>query len=280
MMKTCLLAAAALAASAVASAAAPSTIAFDPSPDAAARRIVNVVFAEYLQQRVGASVETAVIDLDGDKTGEVLARFVHTGSCLDDLKTCRTVVMKYQGRSGWKIVLDQPAASVAFQPDNMGVPAPLVIDGVAWKWGKGRYEPDGSALGKDVSFSDVPKESAGSYASAFGEGAKKLAAGNFGVKLRYSSAKLADGKDTLVVTMNGKVACGDVTGCPVRILAKDGEAWKPVLSTSSKGKVAMADSVRGGYHDVVVETNLGYAVYGWNGSGYSVAKRLEAVKGE
>lgn len=278
MKSAALLAFATLLASSAAALAAPAPVAFDPSPDAAARRIVNVVFAEYLQQRVGVNVETAVIDLDSDGTGEILARFVHTGSCLADMKTCRTVVLEHRNRQGWKIVYDQPTAAVAFEKENQGVPSPLVMDGLTWKWGASRYEPDGNTLGKDVAFSDVPSASVDSYAVAFGEGARKLAAGGYGVKFRYSGD--AVGKDTLVVSMNGKVVCGDVTGCPVRILAKDGKTWKPVLSTSSKGRIAVSDTVRGGYHDVVMQTGLGYAVYGWNGNGYSIAKRVEAVKGE
>lgn len=277
MMKA-VLTAAFLAATASAAFAAAGPVAFDPSPDASARRIVNVVFAEYLQQRVGASVETAVIDLDGDGTGEILARFVHTGSCLEDMKTCRTVVLRHKPTRGWGIVLDQPSATVAFAPDNLGVPSPLTLDGLVWQWGRSRYEPQADSIGKDVSFSDVPAASAASYAAAFGEGAKKLASGNYGVKLHYSADRLADGKDTLVLSMDGKVACGELTGCPVRVLAKEGETWKTILSTSSKGKVAVADAVRGGYHDLIVQTPLGYAVYGWTGNAYTVAKRLEAVK--
>lgn len=262
----------------VTSTASASPIVFDSASDSQARRVVNVVFAEYLQERVGVTVETAVVDLNNDRTGEIFARFVHTGSCVDSMTKCRTVVIRHEQGRGWRIVLDRMAASVDYAAHSQSVPGPLKLDGVTWKWGKARYEPDGSTLGETVSFKDVPAANSQSFAAAFGQGAQKLAAGNHGVKLKYSDLKVADGAETLLVKMEGSIVCGDVTGCPVRLLQKNGDTWAPVLSTTTKGDLAVTDTVRAGYKDLVVKTDLGFAVLGWNGSGYAVADRLEAVK--
>jgi len=270
-----------LAALALASFLAPAAnaapVAFDASPEAPARRIVNVVFAQYLQERVGASIETAVLDLDGDGTGEIAVRFVHTGSCAEGLKKCRTAVIRHDAGE-WRIVLDRHAESLDFGGPSGPLPGPLAVDGVTWRWGKGfAYAPDGKGLGTEVSFQAVPAASAQSYAAAFGEGAQRLAAGGHGVRISYSTDKVADGAETMLVKMEGGVSCGEATGCPVRLLRKDGDKWTPVLSTTTKGKLAVTDTVRAGYRDIVVETKLGYAVLGWNGNGYAVADRFEST---
>lgn len=279
MSKTALILAALAAFAMAISPSRAAQVSFDASPDSAARRVVNVVFAEYLQERVGVSVETAVLDLDNDKTGEILVRFVHSGSCAEDMKRCRTAVLRYW-QGAWSIVLDRPAATVAFDGSKYDVPGPLTIDGTTWNWGARRYEPDGSKLGDDVKFQDVPQANMESYAAAFGAGAQKIAKPAYGIKLAYSGTKIADGADTLIVKMDGRSACGDVSGCPIRVLKKNGDKWATVLSTSSKGKVAVSKTVRGGYHDLVVQTALGYAVMGWNGKAYAVADRIEAIKSE
>lgn len=261
-------------------AAAAAPVAFDPSPDAPARRIVNVVFANYLQDRIGASVETAVLDLDNDGTGEIAVRFVHTGSCAEGLRKCRTAVISHDNGE-WKIVFDRYVETLEFEPRSGRIPGPIVADGITWTWGAGyAYAPDGRELGEDVSLQPVPAASAQSYAAAFGPGAQKLAEGGHGVRFSYAQDAIAGGAETIIVKMEGGPSCGEATGCPVRILRKDGEKWVPVLSTTTKGKLAVMDTVRAGYRDLVVETKLGYAVLGWNGSGYAVAERYErAVSG-
>src|SRR5690606_37082130 len=136
--------AAAIAAFLVPAAALASPIAFDTSPDAPARRIVNVVFAQYLQERIGASVETAVLDLDNDGTGEIAVRFVHTASCAEGLKKCRTALISHE-RGDWKIVFDRYAETLEFRPHDGRIPGPIIADGVPWKWSRGHaYAPDGS----------------------------------------------------------------------------------------------------------------------------------------
>ncbi len=267
---------AALVISASALQAAP--LAFDDSPRAQARTVVNVVFGDYLAQRVAAKVETAVVDLDKDGVGEIVARFVHTGSCSADMKVCRTAVIRHD-KKNWRIVLDHPAAAVETLDGVNGVPAPVKFDRVTWKWKFPTYAPTADGMGDLVSMDEVPQDTVASLAPAFGSGAAKLIASDPRYSLSFSKPKISGKDEFLAVTLAGGAACGDKTGCPVRILRKEKDGWRPVLSTSAANSVLLGNTQRGGYRDLVVDTKLGFAVYGWNGSKYILADRVEAPEG-
>lgn len=253
-------------------------LAFDDSPRAQARTVVNVVFGDYLAQRVAAKVETAVVDLDKDGVGEIVARFVHTGSCSADMKVCRTVVIRHDQKN-WRIVLDHPAATVEALPGPNGVPAPVKFDRVTWKWKFPTYAPTADGMGDAVSMDKVPQDSVSSLAPAFGVGAAKLIASDPRYSLSFAKPKVSDTDEFIAVKLDGGSACGEKTGCPLRILRKEKDGWRPVLSTSAARSVLLGNSQRGGYRDLVVDTKLGFAVYGWNGSKYILADRVEAPEG-
>jgi hypothetical protein len=268
--------AAALLLSATALQAAP--LAFDDSPTAQARTVVNIVFGEYLAQRVAAKVETAVVDLDNDGVGEIAARFVHTGSCSADMKICRTAIIRHDKKS-WKIVLDHPAATVEKLAGVNGVPAPVKIDKVTWKWDFPTYAPSTEGIGDFVRLERVPTETAASLVPAFGEGATKLVSSDPRYFLSYARPKISSKDEFMVLSLNGGSACGDKTGCPVRVLRKDKDGWRQTLATSAMTSVYLGNAQRDGYRDLVVDTKKGFAVYGWNGSQYALADRVEAPEG-
>jgi hypothetical protein len=261
-----------------ASALQAAPLAFDDSPRAQARTVVNVVFGDYLAQRVAAKVETAVVDLDKDGVGEIVARFVHSGSCTADMKVCRTVVIRHDNKN-WRIVLDHPAATVEALDGPNGVPAPVKIDRVTWKWKYPTYAPTADGMGESVSMDRVPQNTVASLAPAFGVGAAKLIASDPRYTLSFAKPKISDKDEFLAVTLDGGSACGEKTGCPVRILRKEKDGWRPVLSTSAASAVFLGSAQRGGYRDLVVDTKQGFAVYGWNGGKYILADRVEAPEG-
>jgi len=256
-----------------------SALTLDPSPDAQGRSVVNGVFGQYIAQRVGVQVETALVDIEGDNVAEVVVRFVHSDSCRANLRQCRTVVLRHGDDKNWGIVLDRPADIIDVpKPERSWKFVEIKVDGKAWIWNGKAYAPAPGSLGQKVAFSPVPKETAKALAAAFGPGAVLLAdSPDTGVSYEYARAQVADQGEFLLVRMKGDVACGDVTGCPVRLLQKDGASWRTILDGSSIGDVEVSQVVRGGWKDVVLGTRNGFAVMGWNGKSYGLADTVEAT---
>lgn len=248
---------------------------FDASPNNNARRIVNVLFADYIQARTGIQVYAGLTDLDDDKVGEIVVRFVHSASCLPGMKVCRTVVVRHDEIKGWQVVLDRYAETIEVLPGRPRVPAPIRTDKVTWTYDYPSYRPDFSSLGSEIAFGKLPDSVVTQVAPAFGQGAVKLAAAKMDVTFDYAEPVLGDGKKALLVKMNGDAVCGSANGCPMRMLVKNGANWSPVLSASVTDKVALGPASRDGYRDLVVSTKNGAVVLGWNGKDYAVADRLE-----
>lgn len=247
----------------------------DPDPRAQARSVVNVVFGDYLAQRVAAQVETGVVDLDKDGVGEIVSRFVHTGSCAQDMKVCRTTIIRHDGNT-WRVVFDHPISQIEVLDGPNGVPVPFKADKVTWKWDFPTYAPTADGIGEPVSMDPVPAGTVASLAPAFGAGAAKLTEADPRHSLSFARPELSGKDEFLAVTLKGASACGSETGCPVRVLRKEKDGWRPVLSTSATSTIFVGNAQRGGYRDLVVDTKTGFAVYGWSGKGYALADRVEA----
>jgi len=254
-------------------------VTLDPSPDAQGRAVVNSVFRDYLAQRVGIQVETGIVDVEADGVAEIVARFVHSESCREKGKQCRTVVLRHGPDKKWGIILDRPA-------DRIEVPkAPaewlfteITVDGGRWKWNGKAYGPVLDGVGTKVVFAPVPKEMTGAIAVAFGQGAAKLAASpDSDVSFEFARPKASAQGEQLLVRMNGKVACGEAVGCPVRLLDREGDTWRPVLSGWSLGNIEISRVSRGGRNDILLGTGKGYVVVGWSGTSYGLADVVEAT---
>lgn len=257
---------------------AAAAIKLDPSPDAEGRKVVNAVFREYIAQRVGVKIETTVVDVEGDGVAEIVARFVHSGSCRNATSQCRTVVIRHNDRK-WGIVFDRPTDELSIdKPRAKWNFTDIVADGMTWKWNGKAYSPTAGSFGTQVSFAPVPKESAAAIAAAFGQGAVKLASNSdSNVSFEYARPKVAQSGEHLLVRMKGDVVCGNPAGCPVRLLEKAGNSWTPILEASSTGGVEVARISRGGRNDIVVATDKGFAVLGWTGKSYGLADVIEAT---
>lgn len=249
----------------------------DSQPNTQVRGIVNVVFANYLRDRVGAEVQNVAIDLDKDGVGEVVARFVHTGSCSADLSLCRTVILRHNGNK-WEIVFDRFADSVEVLDGPSRVPRPIKAHNITWKWNGKAYSPTDDGLGKSLSFNTIPNSETANYISAFGEGAEHLLAAGGDIKVSYASPKLSSGGEAIVLKLTGSNICGAESGCPVRVIKNDGDSWKTVLSAATTGDFLVGNAVREGHTDVVVKTKQGFTVLGWSGESYIVADRVEGVR--
>jgi hypothetical protein len=245
------------------------------SPYAQARSVINVVFGNYMRSLTGVQVQSGVVDLDGDGKGEIVARFVHSSACRDGTKACRTVVLRHMG-GDWKIILDRFADALDVGSGYRDVPAPIKVDATAWKWDGSRYRPEVATLGNALTFKPVTDKARDSVSKAFGQ-ASKLSAAGIPVTYSYTQEGLSKGNDLMLVKMEGSVVCGKLNGCPVRILKKEGEAWRPVLSSATTGKVLTSKMSRQGYHDILLETKDGALQMGWTGSAYAVADRIEGT---
>ena len=271
-MKTALALASLLAISAPAVAA---PIALSDSPYEQARSVVNVVFANYIAGLTGVSIQSAVVDLDGDRNGEIVARFVHSSSCRDGNKACRTVVLRHM-QGNWKIVLDRFADKIDVGSGYRDVPAPIQLDGKGWEWTASRYLPQVAALGTDLPMKELAAAAKPSIGKVFGS-PEKLEAKGIPVTYTFTQEGLSTKNDIMLVKMEGDSVCGKISGCPVRVLKKEGESWKPVMASATTGRILVSKLSRQGYNDILLETRDGALQLGWTGTGYAVADRIEGA---
>ncbi len=265
----------ALAAFLASTSAMAAPVSLSESPYAPARSVVNVVFGGYMAGLTGVSVQSAVVDLDGDKTGDIVARFVHSAACRDGNKVCRTVVLRHMG-GDWTIVLDRYADEIEVGKGYRDVPAPVKVDGKEWEWDGKRYLPIVADLGEELSLKAVSDSAKPSVGKAFGD-PEKLSAAGYRVSYTFAQDGLSKNKDLMLVKMEGDMVCGKLNGCPVRVLKQEGEKWCPVMASSTTGKVMLSRMSRQGYRDIILETKDGALQMGWTGSAYAVADRIEGA---
>lgn len=270
-----LFAAAALFSSVSLASAAP--VLFNEPAGSQARKIVSVVLNDYIQARTGVQIAVSVVDLDGDGTGEILAKFVHSGSCKTGMEVCRTVVLRYDADKNWQIILDRNTKNVDVLMDGTrrNRLAPIKTDNVTWQWSFPSYKPVLETVGQPVNFKPLPASLIPQIAPAFGAGAAKLVANHGELSFEYAEPPIAKGQKSILVRMNGLNACGALSGCPMRLLVQNGKSWTPVLQASAEPGVALSDVDRDGYRDLVLSSKSGLVVMGWNGASYTVADRLE-----
>lgn len=257
--------------------AAAAPIPFNEPPASQARKIVNVVLADYIAARTGVQIGVSVVDVDKDGTGEIVARFVHSGSCRSGMEECRTVVLRHDPDKNWQIILDKTTKEieVVFAEADRDRPAPIRTDNVTWKWSYPSYKPVLETAGEPVVFKSLPESLVPQIAPAFGPGASKLVLAQGDLSFEYAEPPVTASQKSILVRMTGLNACGALAGCPMRLLVQNGKSWTPVLQASAEPEVALSDIERDGYRDLVLSTKSGLVVMGWNGSAYAVADRLE-----
>lgn len=258
-----------------------AAVQLNDAPNSRERELVNVMFASYLADRPGTSVQTAVVDMDSDQVGEIIARFVHSSSCDAELKKCRTIVARFDIRRGkWGVVFDRYAQTIDSIQKAKPLPGNISVDGLNWDFdGKLQaFKPLKDDRWKPIPWQKVTGPQLEGYAAFFGQGAAKLAKENRGINVSYVRDGLSKKNDLILLKLDGEAICGQVTGCPIRLLKKSGEHWEPILTTAVENNAFSYPTSRAGYNDIVLEGKNGFVAFGWNGNDYSVAERIEAVR--
>ena len=248
------------------------------------RELVNVMFSNYLSDRVGASVQTAVVDMDGDGVGEIISRFVHTSSCDAQMERCRTTISRFADGK-WAVIFDRYAKKIdevfprrRAAQTSVVLPGPIVVDGQKWEWSpfSKSYSPNADTNWTAVEWVEVPSSQIASYASFFGETTAKLLADSRGGRISYAKTPISKAKDTVLLKLEGEAVCGMRSGCPIRVIKQKDGKWETILSTTAMKDVSRVVTERDGLNDIAMSTSLGFAVFGWNGNNYSIADRIES----
>lgn len=271
----------ALAASLIALSANAAPVELREQMNSRERELVNVMFSSYLADRVGTSIQTSVVDIDGDGVGEIIARFVHTNSCDAGLSRCRTTISRFN-KGKWNVVFDRYAGKINDLQVGHNMPGEIIVDEMKWEWDttSNSYAPTRNDKWTPVSWQEVPQSQAAGYASFFGQGAGKLVANNKQVHIEYSTTQLSKKKDVLVIRLSGKSVCGTKNGCPIRLIQHSNGKWNTILSSSTKKDVFRTVDERDGFNDIILESSNGFAGFGWNGATYSIANRYESNRKE
>lgn len=245
------------------------------------RELVNVMFSSYLADRVGTSIQTSVVDIDGDGVGEIISRFVHTNSCNADMSRCRTTISRFSNGK-WEVVFDRYAGTINDVQVGKRLPGDIVVDNMKWKWDvySKSFVPTKDDKWTPIAWQEVPTAQKANYASFFGEGAGKLVSSNQGVKIEYSTTPISKKQDVVILKMSGQSVCGAKTGCPIRLIMNNDNKWSSILSSSTTEDVSRIITERDGHNDIVMQNSNGFVSYGWNGATYTVADRIQSNRKE
>lgn len=277
LLRAALLALPALLAPAVASAAEVALRADPAAPEAA---VARALYGGFLAANPDAALETALVDLDGDRTGEIAVRFRHASTC--DGNRCHTALLRH-GPAGWKAAFERRAGRI-----ETGAPSPgrgganmadIVVDGgEVWRWdGRGAYRPLLESVGtlavpglpapgpvREAALKALEGELAGPLAEARG----------MGEEIRLLAAEIAigaTGGKAWLVAADAPSLCGGVMGCPQVVLVPAGKGLRPALVTYGVGAVAVMRSASRGVRDLAFADVEGYRTMRWDGTAYRVA---------
>lgn len=254
-------------------------IPFRAAPDASEAGIVQALYGDFLASNRAVAVESALVDLDGDRVGEVAVRFRHASTCTGE--RCHTAVLRHDG-SGWRVVFEkrtQTLATGAASPGRGGANmAALVADGrEVWRWdGRGSYRPLLDSIGTVV-VADKPADR--TVAAAAAKAMQRDLAGPYaeataiGGDVRFLATPIdiaASGRSWLV-SVDSESLCGGVLGCPQIVLLPEGKGLRSALVTYGIGAVAVLATKSGGLHDLAFADGEGFRTMRWDGSAYRVA---------
>lgn len=256
----------------VATPALADAVAFAPMPAGEVADIVRAAVGDV------SGVETATIDLNGDKSNEIFVRL--TGDCdAANPSACRTIVLRLQADK-WISVLDTKAAAIETGVKGFGGMSSIVADQRTWTYSGQGYHVDLAGSGTPIEFSLASAEYVELLAQQFGDGALTLFREQSSMKVHIAAVDLTGaGANEIAVKLEGPGVCGVVYGCPWRVLQVHDGAYKTLLQGSTSGTIAILPVDRGGWKDIASEIpNNGLVTYGWDGSQYGVADFVKGSK--
>lgn len=249
--------------------AAPEPIALKDDRTARERPTAEVLMSREIGAAVGARVETAMVDVDGNGVAEVVVRITHASTCDRSRLYCRTAVFRHDGRE-WRRVLDVPAQSLSLGDANARGERSLVVDDDEVRsLQSGSYRVDAKASGATrVRFAAATGAKAREIAALWGPGAVRLLDAKADLQVLAGTADL-DGRNGAqpVYRLEGGAACG-LVGCPIRgVVRRDGREGV-VLEGFATGDVWVMGSGRDGVRAMVLESAGGSVAYAFDGRRY------------
>lgn len=249
----------------------PVPVQLSASATAPEQAIVRQLYADFLRARPDAMVETALVDLNGDRVAEIVVRFRSANTC--SAEQCHTAVLRYDGRQ-WKVLFERRTRTLASADVGprlaqvSGGMRELVVDGKErWAFNANGYYPLLESVG-EVFQPDQPASASAA------EAARTALADALGARwatkpeprsIRFTQAEidigLGNGRKAVMVQAEHPLICGQVLGCPVAVLVPDGGAWRTVLVATSPGISAVLPSSSGGLRDLAMVDADGYRTF-------------------
>lgn len=261
-----ILASAALAVTSMMSVTHAQEIELSRSGDSDGRTLVDRLYSDEISRNVGVNLATAVIDLQGDGVGEVLARFESRNTCQRD--KCETVIAYYdEERGGWREVFRDRVENLSLGEVGTDGFRSLHDGGdTAWSWNGSRYESDLSLTVELLKFDEIQsgpafeavRRDAESYFVASEESDRPLSVAAARADVN------GDGSDETFVMLQGGAACGALLGCPVLAYSSFDEG--PFFRGSSNESVFLTHDRKGDLRGIGLTNSRGRDVRYWNGN--------------
>ena len=241
--------------------------------------IIAAMFSEYIANRPGIKIYSALIDLDHDRIGEIAIRFVHSQSCFSDQISCRTVILQHDNlniRQGWLVKFDSFVKALEIFEPNDSNSIHIIADDLVWKFDQSQFQLNTDSKSTELAMELVPAESLEFIVGVFGIGAMSLVNNqDSDIKFLYAFVPTMDKSQILVLSATGTGICGKFIGCPLRIVRKVGNKWNVVLKAGAKDTIKVRSIHRDEIPDISIETPTRLETFGWSGEQYKVLNRFQ-----
>ena len=250
---------------------------FESVENSPAKPIIAAMFSEYISERPGVKIYSAVVDLDYDGIGEIVVRFEHTESCFSDNISCRTVFLKYAPdveHPRWQVKFDSFVNELDIFGDENSSSIHINTDNLVWKFDQARFWLESDRGSSELIMDPVPADSTEFIIGAFGAGAINFTnSENRDVKFSYAFVPTLEQSELLVLSANGAGICGSYIGCPLRIIRKVNDKWDVVLKAAAENSIKVRSFHRQGIPDFSLATPNGIAIFGWTGTQFDLINK-------
>lgn len=271
------------------------------NPQAPELAVVRSVYSAFLANKPGLELQTAMIDLDGDRRAEVVARFRYGSTCAqvsEAIQSCHTVVLRFDGKQ-WAEIFARRAVQLStgaatVYPRAGGKMLDILVNGrERWTWNGGSHYGvtlDGAGTYAELKWlppREVTDPALGAFDRASkGAAASIRAAGDQGLRAAQidltgpgGATNTATGtraapravRGYLVAANQGSGLCGVSQGCPAVVVIPSAQGWKVVSDVQlSVASDVVLPTVTNGMRDIAMGDKDGYRTLSWNGSAYQL----------